>query len=182
MESVVRLEANTKIWQSLQRSQVLSVFKNEKPLIAGTFPLGVFNQNSDLDILLSVDNIEKFVEKTAQHFSRADQFKVSRFVRDEQQTVIINFSIDQVEFELFAQSIESVKQIAYQHFLIEEKLLKYGGRVFSEKIKALRSSGLKTEAAFAKALNLSGDPYEALLALQTKSLEHLKNTLAQASI
>ena len=76
--------------------------------------------------------------------------------------------------EIFAQEIPVTKQVAYRHFLTEERLLKLGGPLFKEKILTLRKEGLKTEPAFAKALNLAGDPFEELLKLQTYSNNDLK--------
>jgi hypothetical protein len=44
-----------------------------------------------------------------------------------------------------------------------------------------RRAGLKTEPAFAAVLNLSGDPYEALLDLETWSDEALIRLVADVS-
>jgi hypothetical protein len=47
--------------------------------------------------------------------------------------------------------------------LIEHHLLNYYDEEFRLKIVSLKEQGYKTEPAFAKVLNLKGDPYQALL-------------------
>lgn len=89
-------------------------------------------------------------------------------------TLLISFSYQGIDFEIFGQKTPSIRQRGYLHFLIEERLLKNGGVRFAEKIKEARMNGLKTEPAFAKVLGLSGDPYEELLIIQKKSNQELK--------
>ena len=49
--------------------------------------------------------------------------------------------------------------------MVEYQLLKEKGEGFKQQIIDLKKSGFKTEPAFAIALGLTGDPYEALLQL-----------------
>lgn len=62
-------------------------------------------------------------------------------------------------------------------FLIEEKLLKYGGLPLRKKVRNYRKEGLKTEPAFGKALGLENDPYAELLRWQKLSIADLRATL-----
>jgi hypothetical protein len=52
--------------------------------------------------------------------------------------------------------------------IIESRILKEKGIDFKEKIIKLKSSGIKTEPAFAKLLGLNGNPYVELLKLYSK--------------
>ena len=56
--------------------------------------------------------------------------------------------------------------------IIENDILKEKGLDFKQKIKQLKSDGLKTEPAFAKLLGLQGNPYIELLKLATKTMEN----------
>lgn len=177
LESVVRLEAQTKIFHALKNSNVLQVFKNNSPLVAGTFPLGLSQENSDLDILVGMADLDLAEQELVKNFSKHDQFTVAKTLISNEPTVIANFVFEQVPFEIFIQKIPAAEQQAYRHFLIEEKLLKLGGRALFEKIKKLRKSGLKTEPAFAQVLKLSGDSYLELLKLQKSPYQHLQSLL-----
>jgi hypothetical protein len=57
----------------------------------------------------------------------------------------------------------------------ERRLLQLGGSAAREQVLALKQAGLKTEPAFAAWLRLSGDPYEALLALARLNDEELRD-------
>ena len=57
--------------------------------------------------------------------------------------------------------------------VIERRLLLAGGEAFREAVARRRQSGEKTEAAFAQALGLPGDPYLALLGLEHHDEEQL---------
>jgi hypothetical protein len=66
--------------------------------------------------------------------------------------------------------------------IIEGRLLCLGASVsLRERVVALRQAGLKTEPAFAKLLALAGDPYAALLELESQSAAQLTALLARAA-
>ncbi len=174
LESVVRLENNKPIFAALQRLGILREFHDHQPLIAGTFPLGVSTVTSDVDILMSSAHLQETRERFVEAYSQLFGFRLEQILVEHEPTLMAKFIFDNVPFEIFVQSTPSVRQRGYLHFLVEERLLKLGGRAVLPKVQTLREKGLKTEPAFAKALNLSGDPYTALLELQTQSELSLK--------
>ena len=165
LKSVIQLESNQKVWQALEASRVLEVFKPNEPLVAGTFPLGVFNKASDLDILLFSRNLNETQDQIANQ-KNWGPIEISRKRINQLETIVARFRFMDVPFEIFAQARHTVLQQAYRHFLIEEKALKYKGTLFFERIVDLRRQGLKTEPAFALALGLEGDPYKELLSYE----------------
>ncbi len=170
LESVINLEGNQKIWPALKKSEVLSLLKEFNPLVAGTFPLGLQTEDSDIDILIKLVDKAQLISLAKKTWGSQSGFTVEETTVDKLETVIIRFQIDDVPFEIFAQAKEPIKQKAYLHFLVEERLLKEVGKDFRNLVMRLRKQGLKTEPAFAQALNLSGDPYEELLDLQKKPI------------
>ncbi len=170
LESVINLEGNSKIWSAIKKSEVLSILKEFKPLIAGTFPLGLQTEDSDLDILIKLADKTKLIDLAKKTWGSQNGFTVEEKTVDKLETVIIRFNYDEVPFEIFAQDKEPIRQKAYLHFLVEERLLKEVGKDFRNLVLRLRKQGLKTEPAFAQALNLTGDPFEELLELQKKPI------------
>ncbi|MFO6431650.1 DUF4269 domain-containing protein [Erythrobacter sp. W302b] len=69
------------------------------------------------------------------------------------------------------------EQVGWRHFLIEKRLLELGGDGFRSAIKNRRRCGMKTEPAFAEILNLRGDPYQALLDIESWSNDALTRLL-----
>lgn len=164
--SVINLELKTNVWQAINESKVLKHLKKYKPLIAGTFPLGVDIATSDVDILIESKNLTELEVSLKQNFGNYEGFELSHHETDSLPTLICHFSINGIAFEIFAQNRPAVKQTAYRHFLIEERLLKFGGDAFYQKILQARAYGLKTELAFGEVLGLESDPYLSLLNLQ----------------
>jgi predicted metalloenzyme YecM len=163
LESVICLERNQKVFAALKEANLLKILSPYSPLIAGTFPLGISVFSSDVDVLLTTFNLEMLAEEVKINFGTFEGFK-ERFVeKDGVASWIAQFQFEGVSFELFAQPQESIKQKAYRHFQIEERLLKYGGKNLRQQILDYRSRGFKTEKAFASVLVLPGDSYEALL-------------------
>lgn len=174
LESVVRLELNSKVWSAIQNCRVLEFLKDFHPLIAGTYPLGVSQPTSDVDVLLTSNDFSLILDIVQIRWGHCENFHFKKSKLDDMETLIINFSFQNIPFELFVQNIESVKQKAYRHFLAEEKLLKYKSAEFKEKILRIRSKGVKTEPAFAQALGVDGNPFEELLKIQTMYIEKIK--------
>ena len=170
LASVINLEKNERVWKALQKSRVLNSLKEYQPLVAGTFPLGVHTDESDLDLLIQIQDHDSLEKILTSHFKSFDEFEISRSFVDGLETTVCRFTLDGVPFEIFGQDRNPVSQKAYMHFQVEEQLLKYGGEEFLRRVQELRATGEKTEPAFAKALGLEGDPYHALLNQNAKDL------------
>jgi predicted metalloenzyme YecM len=178
LESVIELEKNETVWITIKDSKVLEVFGKFDPLIAGTFPLGIQVADSDVDLLIQVneedfDKLRKLIKQSFKEKVRIGEQRI-----DALHTMIASFVFNGLRFEVFAQNWPPSLQKAYRHFQAEEKLLKYGGPGFRAQVKSYRAKGHKTEAAFAESLRLSGNPYMELLALQKASLGELKKIFA----
>lgn len=162
LESVVRLEGHSMVWNALTASKVLSDFKKFSPLVAGSIPLGLGLPDSDLDILMCAESID---EVAAEFVARQNLLGPVTVTEN-----CVGFCFQNVDFEIFVDKSPSIRQIAQLHFQIEERLLKYLGEEFRRSVMDVRNlEGLKTEAAFAKVLGRSGDAFEALLDLQVAS-------------
>lgn len=180
LESVIRLERNHNVYKALKNSEILKRFKHYRPLVAGTFPLGVFTETSDLDILLQSADFEITSTELIDAYGELEDFELQEIQVKNEPTLLVSFSVEGVRFEVFVQSQETVSQTAYQHFQIEERLLSLGDTDFIDTVRNLRmNEGLKTEPAFAKALELSGDAYQALLSLRNETEEALKLKLGK---
>ena len=130
------------------------------PILVGTIPLGIDIENSDLDIVCQVYDFEEFKQILQDNFSAYRNFKI---INKDKDIIVCNFIENNMEIEIYASNIESDKSNGYRHMIIEYKLLKLYGDQFKEEVIKLKREGLKTEPAFAKMLNLNGDPYEKLL-------------------
>ena len=179
LESVIQLEKNTHVFSNIKELKILEDFKKYQPLVAGTFPLGLAVQNSDVDVIMSTEDLDQIKSELTSHYSHFKDFKIKTELVKNEPSLICNFIFQGIPFEIFIQRLDSVKQTAYRHFLIEERLLKLGRNPLLEKISASRQRGLKTEPAFAEALGLVGDSYQILLDLQRKSEAELNLLLSR---
>lgn len=156
--------------QKLAYSEIihLYIFENLKkfnPILTGTIPIGIDLPESDLDIICECKNHSKFSELLITLFSNQKGFKILSTVQDGIESTIATFKTVHFLFEVFGQNIKTDKQNAYRHMLIENRILQEKGVEFKQEIIKLKSSGIKTEPAFAKLLGLSGNPYVELLKL-----------------
>lgn len=174
LESVISLEKNRKVYDALKKSDVLRVFKKYEPLVSGTFPLDIHTPESDIDILMSAVDLMELKGALIEQYGKLNGFDIQKFLFDGAETLTAQFKVDGVPFEIFAQTQKTTAQAAFLHFLIEERLLKLGGKKLKEEIQVLRAKGFKTEPAFAEALKLNGDCYKELLMLQKKSNQELQ--------
>jgi len=172
LESVVNLEANRQVFLSLQTLALLKNLRQFEPLIAGTFPLKIETDHSDVDIILYSQDLNLLFSRFDE-FSSLKDFEKHRGVKEGMDYVLARFKFMEIPFELFGQSVRSIDQTAYRHFQIEERLLKLGGALFQQKVQSLKKNGEKTEPAFAKVLQLKDDPYQALLKIHDFSEEQL---------
>ena len=151
------------VFKLLNRIHIFDIIEKYNPILVGTIPIGIDIDSSDLDIICEVYDLDEFEILMKDKFSNFNKFKINK-VNNEILTV--NFLVDDFEIEVYAQNIKSTEQNGYRHMIIENRILSLGGDLVRQKIIELKKSGLKTEPAFAKLLNLEGNPYDELLKLE----------------
>jgi hypothetical protein len=147
----------------IEEHKLFSILSPYDPLLAGTIPIGVDIDSSDLDVLCYWRNREMFLEDMIEHFSPQQHFRLRAVNIRGRDSIIVNFRLEEFEIEIFGQNQPSREQEGFRHLMIEHKLLLEHGEELREEVIRLKKEGMKTEPAFAKALKLDGDPYEALL-------------------
>lgn len=154
-----------KVYELLYKNKVFEILKEFSPILVGTVPIGIDLPESDLDILCQFEVQDEFIRFVRFHFENKPQFKLKVQSTYEFPTVVVNFILEDVQIEIFGQTLPTNQQNGYLHMLVEHKLLQENGSKFKERIIDLKRKGLKTEPAFAKVLGLSGDPFRAILNL-----------------
>lgn len=156
----------------LNTIHIFDIIAKYNPVLVGTIPIGIDIDSSDLDIICEVYNLEEFVILMKQEFSHFSKFKIDKV---NEEILTVNFLVDDFEIEVYAQNMKTTEQNGYRHMVIENRVLKLGGNLIRKKVIELKRSGLKTEPAFAKILNLQGNPYDELLELEKFSDSHIRN-------
>lgn len=157
-----RLRAARRVLAGLGLFETLAPFG---PVLAGTFPLGVDVEGSDLDILCHAPDLGAFTCAAESAFGGEDGFRVGPARGVAPPAVVARFARDEYEIELFGQGVPVAEQAGFRHMIVEARLLAIGGEEARAAIRALKRAGLKTEPAFARHFGIAGDPYAALLAL-----------------
>jgi len=136
------------------------------PILAGTVPIEIDIEGSDLDIIFEVDFRfeEDFLEDLmfSKFIPNDRDVKVEYPIINGEKCIIINFIMEDFPIEIFGQNKPTRKQNAYLHMIAEHKILQEKGEDFKQKIIELKKKGIKTEPAFGILLGLE-NPYEDLL-------------------
>jgi len=157
----------------LEKYGLMETLRAFDPILAGTIPINIDVENSDLDIICCFTDKDVFKTITSKTFSVFKGFTLADTIINDQETIVVNFNVEGWPVEVFGQYIPTREQNAYQHMIAEHQLLQYFGEAFRQQIIALKNEEYKTEPAFAKALGLTGDPYLALL--DPELINRLKN-------
>ncbi|KGO84724.1 diadenosine tetraphosphate hydrolase [Flavobacterium rivuli WB 3.3-2 = DSM 21788] len=147
----------------LTANTIMEKLQDFTPILAGTIPLNIDIEGSDLDILCYWEDEADFVKTIRDNFKDYDGFTLQQVIINNQKTVLANFWYNGFEVEVFGQNIPVKEQMGYLHMIAEYKILQQEGEDFRKQVIALKRAGYKTEPAFAKLLNLKGDPYIAIL-------------------
>lgn len=164
-------------YNALSDLRVFEVLVQYKPIMVGTIPIEIDLDNSDIDIICKAQDLDKFDEIVEKTFGDLENFKQSRKTFQTLPSSVCSFLYRNFEIELFAQSKEPEKQNAYRHMIVEYRILNLASDSFKKEVIRQKQKGLKTEPAFAKLLELKGDPYLELLKLEGKEDRFLKSLL-----
>ncbi len=153
---------------------LLELLRSFHPVIAGTYPLGIQVDGSDIDILCEVPDLGTFETFLAEHPEWFESARRSPVEHVEPAACAVELEIEDLKVEVFAQPLPIHRQIGFRHMVVEGRLLAEGGPPLAEAIRKLKSQGHKTEPAFAKVLGLEGDPYKAVLELESADAAELR--------
>ena len=157
-------------FDEIKEHKIFEILEKYNPILTGTIPIGIDLPESDLDIICECENHSEFKTYLSREFSEKKDFKIYSKKQNGIKSTIAEFKTDYFLFEIFGQNIPTEKQNAYRHMIIENRILSEKGFDFRQKIKKLKSDGLKTEPAFAELLELKGNPYIELLKLEIKTV------------
>ncbi len=146
-------------YKVLKELDIFNVLRKFNPILVGTIPIKEF---------------QKIVENKYSMFSK---FHISNNSTDNETILTINFYVEDIEIEIYAQSLNSFKQNGYRHMVVEDRILRLGGERTREEVVILKKNGLKTEPAFARYLGIYGNPYDELLKLEEYSDKKIKDML-----
>lgn len=148
-------------WALLTENGILGKLANYGPLLAGTIPIGIDTDSSDLDIVCTVANRDTFVTESVRLFGGCENFRIWRSGHDG--AVVCRFTLGGMDIEIYGGEEQPENSAAFRHMLVEHRLLCLGGERFRREVVRLKESGIKTEPAFVALLGIGGDPYEEML-------------------
>ncbi|MCW7491259.1 DUF4269 domain-containing protein [Leptospira sp. 2 VSF19] len=163
----------------LEEWKILKSLHGFKPVLAGTIPLDIDTDSSDVDILVKF-NIPAHLQKICYaKFRNLPNYSFSEKTIALRVTLICRFETKKFKYEIFGQSVEPTDQYAWIHMMVERRFLTLADPSFRDEIRNLKKQGIKTEAAFCKVLDLKGDPYKTLVQWNQKSNEQFQELLLQ---
>lgn len=161
-------ERQQKAYQLLSKYRFFEKLKVYSPILAGTIPLEIDIEGSDLDIICEVDL--SFEEDFLDEFMLSKcipgntDVQVNYPIIDGEKCIVLSFNLEDFRIEIFGQNKPTIHQNAYLHMMAEYRILKEKGEDFKQKIIQLKQQGIKTEPAFGLLLGLENS-YEDLLKL-----------------
>lgn len=156
----------------LEKTRLFEILNEFSPVIVGTIPIEIDIPGSDMDVVCYVRDLERIKDVLRRHCLIYDSFsdKMNEVV------YVANFNCLELPVEIYAEERDSCLQNGYRHMMIEYRILKMAGEVFRNKVIELKMTGLKTEPAFGKLLDLK-EPFSDLLKLENLSDAELKDVL-----
>jgi hypothetical protein len=149
------------------------------PVIAGTIPIDVDIETSDIDILCSYDDPKGFENTLQFHFSKQQGFRFKHTRYRGRESLIAAFFHRGQKLEIFGQMLPVQEQDGFVHMLVEYRILQICTERFREKVRQLKREGVCTEPAFARLLCIDTDPYKALLRFRNLSDDELRARLPE---
>jgi hypothetical protein len=150
-------------FRALQELDIFNVLRDYTPILAGTIPLDIDIEQSDLDVICEAHDLAAFECAIQDAYGAREDFRIERSTVKDVPSLFASFAFDGFPIEIFGQPRPVFEQNAYRHMVIEARLLTIGGEDARREIGQLKRAGFKTEPAFARYFKLEGDPYEALL-------------------
>jgi hypothetical protein len=152
----------------------MEVLGRYTPTIAGTIPIDVDIETSEVDILCSYDDPIRFKNTLRLHFSQQQGFKFKRTRVRGRESLVAAFFHRGPKLEIFVQMLPVQEKDGFVHLMVEYRTVQMCTDGFREKIGQLKREGVCTEPAFAQLLCIDTDPYETLLRFRNLNDDELR--------
>lgn len=166
---------------AIQSLDVMKILADFDPLLVSTICTGIDIESSDLDIICHAPDLVHFSEYLRKRFDTKEGYRTHYALDGKGERVVAQFLHDSFEFEIFGSPLPIIKQRAWKHFQQTVRVIEIGGNEVRQAIRVLKCKGSKTEPAIATLLGLTGDPYDAVEQLASRSEIDLR-TLVTASL
>lgn len=141
---------------------MLSTLKSYSAECVSTIFVHLDTSESDIDIVCNYLDQRAFIKDLSLTISAYDSYSL----KADRDRVVGRFGFQNFLFEIYATDTPVEKQMAYRHYQVMKRLVAAGGTDFSERVRKLKESGLKTEPAICQLLEIPGDPYSSILDLE----------------
>lgn len=163
----------------IENLDILTRLAEFRPVVIGTPPLGIATDESDIDIACTCQSFDQFFAVVDRAFGRMEAFSVCNVDHLSAPAAVASFKALGWEIELFCQKVATEHQWGVRHFRVEARLLAMEANL-RDAVLRLKRDGMKTEPAFAKVLSLPGDPFVALLELDSMDDARLQEVIDEA--
>lgn len=164
------------IFQVLDNLKVLEILKSFDATLVSTYNIEIEVENSDLDIICQISKEDPFKELLYDAFGHLSQFEIHLRSKNPLE-IVCRFFSEGYLFEVFGSETPVVQQNAFRHLNIMKRFLSLGNESLKKAVIDLKAKGYKSEAAFAKILDLSGDPFLALLEVENMKDKKIKKLI-----
>jgi len=162
-------------WRVLTELGILDLLSPFDARLAGTIPIDVDIPGSDLDVICQADDLNALARVLATHYGHHTGFQMKRKVRYGHPVLVCEFAYNQLPIQVYGSPTPVAQQRAWVHMVAEAYLLSQSGPEAKAAVRALKSSGMKTEPAFAHVFGLQGEPYEVLYELGLSILHQMES-------
>ena len=157
--------------KAIDNCRILQTLSDYTPEVVSTIFADLDVAGSDIDIVCCHKDVTEFTSVFHSAFSSERNYEFE----NRKEYVVGKFSYDDFIVEVYSTTRPVHTQVAYRHFQIMKRLSRHGGVKFSSRVRELKLSGLKTEPAICQVLSLLGNPYTAILELESWSENELAN-------
>lgn len=154
---------------------ILENLRDYSPTPVSTIFVELNTKESDIDIVCSYQQQDAFAALLNDYYSTYESYNFQKL----DTYVIAQFKYSDFLFEIYASTIPVPHQYAYRHYRIMQQLAKCGGENFRKKIRLLKETGLKTEPAICSLFGFTGDPFDAVLQLESYSELEIKELISK---
>jgi predicted metalloenzyme YecM len=164
LSSIIAIENHHDLHQWLESTNLMAKMAAWRPLFSGSIPLEIDLPGSDLDILLEATDLERDSVAIKKALGRSIDLTWKPAVSSHGgRALIARIKNAPRTIELFLSETPVLRQNSHRHLLSEYLYLLAKGESLRTEVRKLKQSGLRTEPAFAAALDITGDPYQELL-------------------